>query len=391
MKKLTNIVIYLVLLFVFFVAGVFLAPKLTKTAFQKVITTTSGSPTQCAVNSSEWELPASSENGYPIVDDKTEKLYIYQINAKKLQETKFLSQYQSGSMGTGTTDPYVSPDGKYTVFFQKDKKGIYLLSNETLDILAIPNTQAATYITGWMKDNARFIYYVGAETIRSKKEGMVPYENSESFDKNIGEGFFLFNIKTGENLRLGPLSNIEAIMDGSRVLTKYGSGSDFYDNRLIIFDVDTFIADYAKVKDEFMFGAGQFTLSADGAKWAFSYSEDVKAVDIIFDNFPIKKGKVVESGSWAQIQRPYVSPDGKKIVYQKTIGQIEPGRPLEATILYDSSTEKNEQIHEGWPQGWIGNEYVVSRQLITPINRDRPNASEYYLINVTTKEAIKIY
>jgi Tol biopolymer transport system component len=400
MKKIINALILFILFAVFFFIGVFLSPKVLNSSliFKSGVVPSiiSDNPSACPEKSCNgttisWEKPQSNVRGYPIVDDLTGKLYVYDLSSKKLKETAFYSQYLSGAMGLGTADPRPSSDGTYTVFLQKDKKGLFLLSNETLQLVEVPHTKSAVYITDWFKNNKRFIYYSDAPTVKSAKEGMVPYEEPATFEKSAVGGFFMFDIDTGETTPLNQLSNVEAIMDEHRILTKFSQGQDYNADRFVIFDADKFSADYSTVKDDFKFGAGQFTFSDDGKKWAFSYSEDVKSVEMIFDNFPVKKGKVIETGSWAGIQLPFVSPDGTKIIYQKTIGQLEPGSPREATILYDSKTEKNEQLYEGLPLAWLDTNTVVVKKLSVPNNKEKSYVREYFLIDVNSKEVTKMY
>lgn len=332
---------------------------------------------------SSWQKPDSKEQGFPIPTKETKpntrRFLIYSLSKDKTLPVDYNVQGAGGAMGYGETSPLASPDLLYTVFINEEDKNLWLLSNETLQAKRITDFGGVSYISGWSKDSKKIIFNIGADSITSQTQGMGGYpETKIQFKTNLNPGYFIFNIETGELKKLYPIESFEAFIDNERILTRAtDQGSK---DRLIVFNTNTFEADYGFVKDKFGFGNLQFNFTNNGEKWTFTASKNpTNDAYIVYADFPSKEGETVDSGQWADVQFPILSPDGNKISYSRKEGYISSGIPKQVAWVYDVKNKTKKGYIEGWPKVWINNHSLI-------VFND-----SYYILNTETGESKKIY
>lgn len=335
---------------------------------------------------SKWTKPLSTDRGYPIFDKKSENLYVYNISKGILLDTKYKSLDNSGAAGYGETKAIASDDYLYIAFMPAKGEEIRILTPYDNKTIEVPESKFAEYITGWIPGSHKLIYYIpvlNVSTVKTGMGGMINYNDTETFYKNRTEGFIMFDLDTGKSEVLSPLTYIETIQNSDNIITRTAEPSPQND-RLVVFNILDYTANYSLVKDTFGFGTNQLSFSKDGKKWAFTDGiNENKQVNIIFADFPFKQGTVVDTADWAWVQWPKVSPKGDKLAYQKRQGYSQPsGNPQDFTFIYDPNTKTSKMVHEGTPDVWIDNENLIIRDSYKPA---------YYLTNTTNGDTKKIY
>ncbi|RJR26990.1 hypothetical protein C4561_04410 [candidate division WWE3 bacterium] len=280
----------------------------------------------------KWKPLISKKKGYPLIDAAEKKLKVFDLENKLVKETGILAACCGGELEVGDIEPSPSPNLLFTVYIDQSSKDLWLLSNDTLEKQAITKTGNVTYISAWSPDSTKVIFFVNRDSLSERKDGPIPWGTIENFKEEEMNGFYMFDISNGKLTALSPLSNIIAFVNEDTVLSRVA------DTRFVTFNVEKFIGDYTKVKDEFGFGVSQFNFSMDGKKWAFTHSfNPTEDANIILAEFPNKTGTIIDSHSWAHVQWPVISPDGTKVLYQRYDSDISSGIPDVYVWLYNSS------------------------------------------------------
>lgn len=347
-------------------------------------------------DSYKWQKPSSTKKGFPIVDSQTNALAVFLLDAKQLKDTgKKSVEYGSGWLGHGRSDPLPSPDLLYTAFIENGTRQLKLLSNETFEEAPILPGEKVDYIFGWSPDSKKIIYYISPDTLAIRRQGPhQSWEGKEQFDPKRESGFSLFNIDTGEAKKLYPIEEMVAFIDNSRILARAGK-DEYMNKRLVVFNVVTFEADYGLVKDEFGFGASNFSFSHDGSKWTYTLSRNpTEDANIIYADFPNKEGIEVDKGSWAEVQHSFISPLATRIAYWKKEGDIEQGVPRTRTVqgvpkfavwVYNTQDNAKEKYAEGMVVGWVDENRLIYR-----VQKDSASDNTFYLLDLTTKESTQM-
>lgn len=335
--------------------------------------------------SATYAKPASTKKGYPFSyrensTVQTPVLAIYSLSDNKMHYFTDITLGGSGAnLGRGISEPVPSPDLLYSVYIDNKTNNVWLTSNETFEKVAVTDNGKVSFISGWSPDSKRFIYYVSDHTITLETQGYGGYQEEKvTFDKNLQSGFFLFDIDSGQTTHLYPVDYMLGFIDNSRLLVQ----STETDDRLIVFDVDTFEADFGYVKEIFGFGAGQYDFTSDGKKWTFTLSNNPTTdANIMYADFPQKTGIKVETGNWADIQNPHFSPDGTFIAYDKKSGEIQPGFPRTLITIYNTVDKSIKSYAEGSVKQWVtNNEIIISRYNI------EKKLQEYFLLTLSTNQ-----
>ena len=334
-----------------------------------------------------WKTPVFDKKIIPIV--KNEFLHIYNISEKKLVSTDYKTSWGNGSSNIGSDNPLLSPNGGYVVFINKsDNNSLYLINSnlETKKITQYP----VKYLDDWSPNGKEILFYVNEENLDSRKEGEgigwpENWEKVEKFNKDTLGGFHLFNIETGIDTYLYPLKSADQFIDNDRIASIVQNGND---SRLAVFNTKTFEADYSLVSHVLPFGSGdgQQSFTSDGKNWAFTYSNNpTNDANIIYANFPKKDGITIESGKWAEVQKPFISPDGKYVIYSKKGEQIRTGVWQDLIRIWGSNSKKIIKEIKGYPWYWLDNNsfvYVLP-DLETGLTFNSLNI--YYINNGTTE------
>lgn len=335
-----------------------------------------------------WVKPVSSKKGYPIVKtegENTKKLYIYSLSSKTKRLIDIPVAYGGGAAGLGQSDPWVSPDLFYTAFINKETGNLFLLSNETLEKKQVTTNGGIGFITGWSPDSKNILYSVGNDTISTRIQGPIQYPPLKlTFKKILDSGYFIFNIDSGKTTKLYPVEYIEGFIDNENLLVRMTEQS--YNDYLVVFNINSFEANYALVKEKFGFGANQFNFTRDGKKWVFTLSRNPTTdANIIYADFPQKEGMQIDSGKWAEVQFPLISPKGTKIAYVKEEGFVTPGTPRFIVWSYLTADKTKKRLTQGKPELWIDETILI----ISDVNYDK-NEKEYYILDTESGKTEKM-
>jgi hypothetical protein len=218
--------------------------------------------------------------------------------------------------------------------------------------------------------------------------GYQTWDMNLSFIKEALPGFHSFNIENGIDTFLYPLSTADMFVDKNRILIEMDQKEN-KNRRLVLFNVDTFAADFTTVNYPIKSIALQKSFSADGTFWARaidggSYGGEAK---IVFSKFPNDEGEVVDTAPWAFIQRPKLSSDGKYLAYTKrgekiTEGQYA-GQNSDNTVIWDTSTKKVIKELKGYPIYWADKETLIIGQAV--YGSAPNNFTSFDLLNVRTQ------
>lgn len=307
-----------------------------------------------------WTPLESREQALPVVRDQD--LFLYSFTKDQLVVTDYHTFDAGGASNFGSHTAQASPDARYILFPNKDdNESLYLLSSETLETRKI-TSGPVEYITDWSPDSKRFIYYIKNDSLSSRKviEGMgieiLPWDKQEQFHSGDVPGFHVFDIETGIDTHLFPLEGITAFVDASHVLavaSENVEGANGPRERMVIFDIEKFKADYITFPKPIQFGQGQYSFTRDGKQWVFSYSQNPTAdMSIIHAEFPSLVGTVVEASTWADVQGPKISPQGRYIAYTK-------GTSIQKTRVWDTQSKKLIKELDGRPLWWLDEDRFV--------------------------------
>jgi hypothetical protein len=383
--------LFFISIFLFLSLGIFYYINLTKNSqiviFNKEEETQSQEKNN---NSTSWSKPISTDNVIPIVKD--EILYTYSLTNKKLQATEYNATWGSGASGFGSDDPLLSPDGKLIVFINKgDNDCLYILpagSQKALKITEYP----VRYINSWSSDSSKILFYSDPDNlaIRKSSSGMGgpslnTWEVDETFIKVSFPGFHSFNINNGVDTYIPQLLTADKFIDSNRILVEINQDEDNKKQRLVIFNVDTFVADYSTVNYEIKDFVLQKSFSSDGNFWAINTDDGntENGNKIIFTKFPLKTGDLVYSGYWSEVQNPILNHDGKYLAFLKKGEEVSAGINSYNTIIWDSSSKENIKELTGSPQYWINNILII---YISESGNNPSSLSSISLFNVDTQE-----
>lgn len=311
-----------------------------------------------------------------------DNLYLFDLATKKLENPQIKTLFGGGEQHQGETRPLTSPNLFYTAYITKDSQKLVILAHENLQKYEVDINCEVQYITDWLKDSKRVIFKCKDHSIDSARDGLMAWEGVETFDPNQKTGFYMFNIESGENTSLYPVKSVITAIDASRLLVpaQYNTG------RMVVFNVDTFTADYDLIKETFEFGDNQFSTSQDGNYWAFheGSSETETPVTMMYAPLGQETGTAIESGAWAYVQWPKISPNGQFVVYQKRTGVNDKGHETNDLILYNTSNKTKQKIAEGNNPQWVENQGILfSKSYTDPVQQafyDLQENQEYPIV-----------
>ena len=328
-----------------------------------------------------WVLPKSSSRGLPFVTNK--KLSIFDVDTKQTHDTLLDVRAGAAASGFGNSGPLHSKDLFYTAFIDGPTGDLWIISNETFEKKRATYTGGVSYISEWSPDSRKIVFYTQRETLQTRRDGPIPWEGGETFTQQRLSGFMLFDIYTGELTVLSPIDHFVSFVGPNAIISKSTDMSD----RLVLFTLDTFEADYGLISETFGFGSNQFSLSPSGKHWAFTYSKKpTDDANIMYSKFPAKEGKTLDSGSWAEVQWPKISPDGTKLIYQRKYGYKFPGMPQNSVHLVNLETQKNTKLVEGGSAEWVGNDQIILWRLFS----EKSPYNKVILLDINTLEEFEI-
>lgn len=331
----------------------------------------------------KWGKLESNAQGYPIAKvasgENTRKLFIYSLTKNELEDLGVQIDGGGGGAGSGVTDPTPSPNLYYTTYIDRSTNDLWLVSNDTLEKRQITNDGHVSYISGWSPDSKSVVYRnddINFQGIGSPQ--------SQKYDPTLLPGFHLFNIETGKDTYLYPITSFEKFIDNDNIMVRSNDEPDIP----YIFNISGFKSDRDRIKDTFGYGTGQFNFSPDGKKWTFILStHPTDDNSIVYADFPSKKGITIDSGGWTDTQWPIISPGQDKIVYQRQEGFVAEGEPKFTVWIYDINSKNKKKYMDGSPETWAGNDKVIVRN---GNGKESINDSDYYILDLKSGQQTKI-
>jgi len=367
------------LLIIFTFAGYLLGTNLTDNNEQQGSNSASGdnlnseSQKQLA---DTWQAPSSSIKAFPVLEEG--KLSIVEPETKEVTTIAEEITYGSSREGFGSADPKPSPDLHFTAYIDKDGN-LLVLSHESKESTALTSHGLVSYISDWSPNENIILFAIEQDTIGAQ-EGIGPASGEFGFNKGPHNGFYVADISTGSVTSLAPLTNVEGdgFIDNSRILTRRNE-----EEKLVVFDINTFKANFDLVQGTYGFGEGQFEFSRDGSQWAHGRSTNpTNDGSIVVGNFPNEAKTVVVSGSWADYQFPLFSPNGDMLLYTHAPDfRPSTGIPDAKLGLYNIETAVQTVIGDGTPAGWVSDSIVLGYT-----TDDDGQYSSLFSLNIDTNE-----
>lgn len=317
--------------------------------------------------SSNLLIPAPTDKIIPIIKDG--QLFLYSLTQKNLAATEYRSYWGSGASGFGEDNPLSSPDGSYVAFINSDDDYLYLLSGGSDKAVKI-SSSPVHYINSWSSDSSQVLYYSDFDTLASRKTSdygaeMINWNTVESFSTSP-KGFHIFDLTDGREKSLYPLVTAERFIDSHRILSILNENLSPPSKRFVIFDVDSFQADYSLVDYPITSFSEQLSFSSDASYWVKSKDngQTNDGVSLTFSRFPKEDGTLVEfSPNWGDLQHPLLNPDATYLAYRKKGLQISEGQYAgqysNKTILWDIKEQKQIKEFVSQPLYWISDNLLI--------------------------------
>ena len=300
------------------------------------------------------------------------------------------------SFGKGFSEPSSSPDmAKIALITQKGQ--LRVIDSEGRSVASVGANLKVGYISGWSPDSQKLIFYVFGSKISNMifPDGPVLPESVDQnpkFTPGAGiEGFYVLDFMAQKIEFLAPISDASflAWIDAKTILVtvkNFGQGPEV----AAAFNVETYQARAGEYKDIFKDWFGpQMSFSPDGKKWAitlhsaFSVGDDSTAAIILAD-FPARSGVTIESGKFAYIQGPRISPDSKKVIYRAHDVVNGPN----FVQLYDGSQTK--RLFEGIPLEWIDANSFIYAVFSPNFASNLTMAQNYFKYDLTTGQSVEL-
>ncbi len=341
--------------------------------------------------SESWVKPISTDTIVPIVKDGL--LNIYSLTQKVLQSTEYKTSWGSGASGLGGDAPISSPNGKLIAFINRgDSSNLYILAAGTQKAIKITN-YPVEYLNSWSSDGSKILFYSGKDNLEVRKisEGMGAdpvWETIEKFGKDSVPGFHVFNVNNGQDTHLYPVSTSFNFFDSNRIIVELKQDPNSHDTRLVLFNVETFEADYKTVNYPIKSFGRQMSFSADGKLWARTVDDGSTdtGVRITVSQFPSETGDIVETAPWAFIQKPLLNSSGRFLAYTKHGEQIKDGQYAgqypDTTVIWDSLSKKIIKILPGFPEHWVDENVLLIGRV--EYGNNPTNFTSFDLFNTNT-------
>lgn len=311
----------------------------------------------------QQDTEIDSDVGFLFSNNKDGRSYIYNFGKDKvipLEDPTLTAGNGSGSVCSGSDLPTTSPDGKKTALLDTKSRNLYIISNSDGTAEKITDTGNITYIAspGWTADSTKIIYFI-----------QPPFDFE---DPNPESGrFLMYDLKTKKTKELTGLSCIEEIST-NKILAKEGSQYYWYDIETGKNDKGNFLVSYENNGFHH-----QVDLNSDATKWAFtkSYTESDTS-EITYADIGKLDGQTLAQGTFAQYQRPQLSPNNSKIAFSTEGG----------FRIFDLKKKRfvNPPNVGGFPT-WIDNNNI----LISGYRGDE-QFNTYYIWNIPTNKVKEI-
>lgn len=330
----------------------------------KVVETSSQQPQIYSVVASFTPLPEIELQSFPV--SKEEKLVLVPLPSygQAPITTQIPNAGYNALSNFGSTLPEPAPNFKKIAFIENGMFG--LISADGKHITRLPKELKAEYITAWSPDSKKLIVYSSKQSLEDIFGGYGVDYNKQYDPQKLPGGFYLLDTEKGSITALEPINSFVNWVGNEKILALFSSQSykEIPIEHYILFDLNTFKADAKILESKFegYFGK-QLSFSADGKKWAISLGntgnpQGASYSNIILADFPDTKGSVIDEGTWAEVQGPIISPDGRRIIYVN-----HRGGSFWETTLWDGQSKK--LLTSGSPHIWLNNDQFIMTRIET--------------------------
>lgn len=300
-------------------------------------------------------LPASEAKGLPGVlsmnkDGKEIKIFYPEIGETKSLPIK--ARCCGGALFIGSTGPLLSPSHKRIAYINEDDKNLWVIDSGRENNLKVSDQGkerndlfwgTAISISGWSSDERWLIYQVTIED-----EGMVT-NPQDKFQPPILEGFYAADLKEGKIYFLPGLTTFVDFLPQSNLIVfvkekrepEKGNQTDLYSYDLASKKIEKL---GETMKGTFI---SQFSFSPDKKYFAYVIGEtDPSLSRMVYSALDGSGDQELARGTFAEIQWPHISPDGRYVAYERSNPASCPdggsGCPQAKLVIYDlnSETEK---------------------------------------------------
>lgn len=373
-KKGLRLVIAFLIVTIFVIgAHLFFTPILSNRAFnnKKISYTALAFP----------KLQTSSFQSYPIAEkfgDNSYKLTLIPINPVG-QPIKTELDIEGGSghaMNINMSDPTSSPDLRIIAFIQNSN--LWLISADGRNKVKLPENLKIDRISGWSPDSKKLLVYSNSEGAE-KLFGRGEIKEVVSFSPDrLPEGFYLVDLEANVVRFLYPLNRGQFVswINKEELIINY-------EDTFLVFNINTFSAESKTLKGFLnayadIWQKDHISFSRDGKKWVVGMGNTGNSLNkpslskIVFADFPSPKGSIIAKGSWAQFQSPFISPEGKNVVYAKN-------EPSTWDLIVWSGANVG-KIESARFQIWINDDIFIYAKY------DGSSYSKYYLHDLTKSQ-----
>lgn len=295
----------------------------------------------------------SEELGFPVIQDNG-NLSIYSFSKKKLIPTNIKIANIGFLSGAGSSAPISSPDFRFSVFIDAEKRDLWVLSNETLEKNQVTkNGEIADYIAGWSPDSKKIIYVTGYNEVAKLGGGDgEKIVKSKPILSSSGK-YYLFDLTTGTSELLPiKLMQLQGFLDNNRILIRNIDRLGETGKQILALNMNTLKTDSSVMPGIYGPEISQFDIGDGLKKWTFTLENHFTVQgesSIVVADFPkTEGGLVIDSGKWADLQCPKLSPDSTKVAYIKY-----------GIMVYDLVNHINQRYTEGRVIRWFDNKNLI--------------------------------
>lgn len=274
-------------------------------------------------------LPSVNQQSFPVIQD--EVLTLIPLNKENKNPIvtniplKGISFRYSRNQGISTTAPDPSPDFKKIAFIENNS--LQIITADGKNKLSLSPSFEVSEIWSWSPDSKKILVSSPTKTLEEEMiisgMGESGVKQTTTFPKErIKGGNYLVDIENGEVTSLYPTDGASSIqwIGSNKLLVEMGHTNR--EGSFFIFDVTNFRGDaktFENLGNDY-FGR-HFSSDSLGKKWAVSLGNTgnnpakESSSNIVIADFPSLKGTIINQGSWASVQSPYISPPGTKVIY----------------------------------------------------------------------------
>jgi hypothetical protein len=324
--------------------------------------------------------------------NKKRALKAYDPTTKKTTPLSVKAIGGSGTAHQGSSSPLPSPSNKLFAYINKKDSNLWVIDADGRNNIQI-STQAkeaddlyfgaSLMISGWSNDERFLVYHVNIED----ESPMGPLKGIVK--PNILEGFYAADIETGKVYFLPNLPNFVDIIPVSNKIVFNVEGEKRKD--LYTYEITSGEVEQLTKEDMLKSWSHQFSFASNGKHYAYVEARtEPSHSKLIYTTIDNSNKQVIAQGSFADVQWPHISPNGKLIAFTKRTGDDTcldggSGCPKESLNIYDLKTKKTKKLREVVR---ILHWFDDSRMVVNGGSYEGPLTLE--LINIKTGKSIKI-